>query len=46
VYEDIILRMADEYDIPLDEAISGLTHLEGARRGAFHEYLDSVSREV
>lgn len=46
VYEDIILRMASEYEIPLDEAISGLTHLEGVRRGAFHEYLDSVSREV
>ena len=46
VYEDIILRMASEFDISLDEAISGLTHLEGARRGAFHEYLDSVSREV
>ena len=46
VYEDIILRMAEEYKIPLDEALSGLTHLEGVRRGAFHEYLDSVSREV
>jgi hypothetical protein len=46
VYEDIILGMAHEFEISLEEAINGLTHLEGTRRGAFHEYLDKVSREV
>jgi hypothetical protein len=46
LYEDLILDMAGEYDISLQEVISGLTHLEGERKGAFHEYLDKVSREV
>jgi len=46
LYEDMILSMADNFDISLEEAINGLTHLEGNRRGAFHEYLDQVSREV
>lgn len=46
LYEDMILSMANNYDISLQEAINALTHLEGNRRGAFHEYLDQVSREV
>ncbi len=46
LYEDMILDLASEYDISLQEAIDGLTHIEGERRGAFHEYLDKVSREV
>jgi hypothetical protein len=46
VYEDLILGIADQFDISMEEAINGLTHLEGTRRGAFHEYLDKVSREV
>jgi hypothetical protein len=46
LYEDMILDMAGEFDISLQEVISGLTHLEGERKGAFHEYLDKVSREV
>ena len=46
LYEDMILHMADDYDISLQEAVSALTHLEGNRKGAFHEYLDKVSREV
>jgi hypothetical protein len=46
LYEDMILDLASEHDISLQEAIDGLTHLEGDRRGAFHEYLDKVSREV
>lgn len=46
IYEDLILGMADQFDISMEEALNGLTHLEGTRRGAFHEYLDKVSREV
>jgi hypothetical protein len=46
LYEDMILDLASEYDISLQEAINGLTHIEGERKGAFHEYLDKVSREV
>lgn len=46
LYEDMVLGMANDFDISLQEAINGLTHLEGNRRGAFHEYLDQVSREV
>ncbi len=46
LYEDMILGMAQSFDISLQEAINGLTHIEGARRGAFHEYLDQVTREV
>lgn len=46
LYEDMIIDMAGEFDISLQEVISGLTHIEGERKGAFHEYLDKVSREV
>ncbi|UCG70497.1 MAG: DNA double-strand break repair nuclease NurA [Thermoplasmata archaeon] len=46
LYEDMILSMAHNYEISIQEAINALTHLEGARKGAFHEYLDQVSREV
>jgi hypothetical protein len=46
LYEDMILDLASEFDISLQEAIDGLTHIEGERKGAFHEYLDKVSREV
>ncbi|UCF07603.1 MAG: DNA double-strand break repair nuclease NurA [Thermoplasmata archaeon] len=46
VYEDMVLAMAGDFELNLEEAVNGLTHLEGTRRGAFHEYLDSVSREV
>jgi hypothetical protein len=46
LYEDMILDMVDDYDISLQEAINSLTHIEGERKGAFHEYLDKVSREV
>ncbi|UCE36504.1 MAG: DNA double-strand break repair nuclease NurA [Thermoplasmata archaeon] len=46
IYEDMILDMAKEFDISLQEAISALTHIEGSRKGAFHEYLDKVAREV
>lgn len=46
LYEDMILDLASQYDFSLQEVINGLTHIEGERRGAFHEYLDKVSREV
>jgi hypothetical protein len=46
LYEDMILDLANEHDISLQEAINALTHIEGTKKGAFHEYLDKVSREV
>jgi hypothetical protein len=46
VYERMILELAPKFGIPLDYVISGLTNLDGRRRGAFHEYIDKVCREV
>jgi hypothetical protein len=46
LYEDMILDMAGEYNLPIQEVIGALTHIEGERKGAFHEYLDKVAREV
>jgi hypothetical protein len=46
LYEDMILDIAGDHNIPLQEVIGALTHIEGERKGAFHEYLDKVAREV
>jgi len=45
-YEDAVLELAVEAGIPLQEAMDGLTHVDGRRKAAFHEYLDKVSREM
>lgn len=44
LYEDIILKSAAELNIPMDDVINGLTHIDGLRKGAFHEFLDQASR--
>jgi hypothetical protein len=44
LYEDIILKSAAELNIPMDDIINGLTHIDGLRKGAFHEFLDQASR--
>lgn len=44
LYEDIILKLAIDLDIPMDDVINGLTHIDGLRKGAFHEFLDQASR--
>jgi hypothetical protein len=46
LYEDMILDLAGEFNLPVQEVIGALTHIEGERKGAFHEYLDKVAREV
>ena len=46
MYEDVLIRAALENGAELDEIVAGLTHMEGERRGAFHEYLDKVSRDL
>ncbi|MFQ6106936.1 MAG: DNA double-strand break repair nuclease NurA [Thermoplasmata archaeon] len=46
VYEEVLLRVGVEQGIEIDEVIAGLTHVEGERRGAFHEYLDQASRDM
>ncbi len=46
LYEDMILDLACDYNLSVQEIIGALTHIEGERKGAFHEYLDKVAREV
>ncbi|MFQ5838804.1 MAG: DNA double-strand break repair nuclease NurA [Thermoplasmata archaeon] len=46
MYEDTIIREGLGLGLPLGLLISGLTSMEGERRGAFHEYLDKVTREL
>lgn len=46
VYEEALLHMGIEQGMTVDEIVGGLTHIEGERRGAFHEYLDQASREL
>ncbi len=46
MYEDAILREGVELGLSLNLLAAGLTSMEGSRRGAFHEYLDQVTREL
>lgn len=46
VYEEVLLHVGVEEGMPVEEIIGGLTHVEGERRGAFHEYLDQASRDL
>lgn len=46
VYEEILLQVGVELGIAVEDVIGGLTHVEGERRGAFHEYLDQASRDM
>lgn len=46
VYEDLALKAGIDAGMSLGEVVEGLTRVEGERLGAFHEYLDRVSRDV
>jgi hypothetical protein len=46
VYEDAIIKEGLNLGLPLGLLVAGLTSMEGDRRGAFHEYLDKVTREL
>lgn len=46
VYEEVLLHLGIEEGMPVEEVIGGLTHVEGERQGAFHEYLDQASRDL
>lgn len=46
MYEDAVLKEGLSLGLPLDVLLDGLTSMEGDRHGAFHEYLDKVTREL
>ncbi len=46
MYEDAIVKEGLHMGLPLNLLLAGLTSMEGSRRGAFHEYLDKVTREL
>ncbi len=46
LYEDAIMKEGLRLGLPLNLLAAGLTSMEGERRGAFHEYLDKVTREL
>ncbi len=46
MYEDAIVKEGLEMGLPANLLLSGLTSMEGARRSAFHNYLDEVTREL
>ena len=43
MYEQAVLRRATELGLNLRDVIDGLTHVEGKRRSAYHEYLDRLT---
>ena len=43
-YQEMILRAAARMGMDIRQVLDGLTEIEGRKRGAFHEYLDRVSR--
>lgn len=46
IYEDTVIKEGLNLGLPLGLLVSGLTSMEGDRRGAFHEYLDKVTRDI
>ncbi|MCK5548463.1 MAG: DNA double-strand break repair nuclease NurA [Thermoplasmata archaeon] len=46
VYENEVLSAAMELGMPVDSALENMTRWEGERKGAFHEYIDSVTRSM
>jgi hypothetical protein len=46
LYEDMVLKLAREHGLGMDRMMKCITHVEGKARGAFHEYLDMVTREI
>ena len=43
-YQEMIIRTATRMGMDIRQVLDGLTEMEGRKRGAFHEYLDRVSR--
>ncbi|MFQ5909572.1 MAG: DNA double-strand break repair nuclease NurA [Thermoplasmata archaeon] len=46
IYEEVLLQVGAEQGLEIEDIIGGLTHVEGERRGAFHEYIDQASRDI
>jgi hypothetical protein len=46
MYEDAIVKEGVRLGLPVSLLLGGLTTMEGARHGTFHEYLDRVTREL
>jgi len=44
VYEDLIFELGPQYGLDPAEIILARTNIEGRRLGAFHEFLDRISR--
>ena len=44
--EDEILKECARLGMRVDEVVAGITAMEGRRRGAFHEYLDQIARDL
>ena len=44
VYEDLIFEFGPHYGLTPDDIVRGRTNVEGRRFGAFHEFLDKISR--
>jgi hypothetical protein len=46
MYEDAIIKEGVRLGVPVPLLMGGLTSMEGAPHGTFHEYLDQVTREL
>lgn len=46
LYENMVLDKAQGAGLGLQDVMDGLTHMEGRRRSAFHEYLDKFARDI
>ncbi|MFQ5918989.1 MAG: DNA double-strand break repair nuclease NurA [Thermoplasmata archaeon] len=46
MYEDAIIKEGVRLGVPVPLLVDGLTSMEGAPHGTFHEYLDQVTREL
>ena len=45
-YEDMLIETAMRMGMSMNEIMASLTHIDGRRLGAFHEFLDKVAREM
>ena len=43
-YQEMIIHTATRMGMDIRQVLNGLTEMEGRKRGAFHEYLDRISR--
>lgn len=44
VYEELVFELGPQYGLKPDDIILARTNIEGRRYGAFHEFLDRISR--